>query len=305
MGDAWSNQLVDLIVLAAQQAGFSGFFVYSPVPGAGNLILSIAAVAGTDPYGNTYPAGVTVGLNANQQVEIFSSSGRGTIALRMNSAAFTNGGLQGFIGGSFAENVLAGPKSTAPGFTDGVQLGLNSSDAISSSANMQLVYNDASGAGHVYAFEDFTGFNVTTCPSIRAKTPASGTSASNPAVQETWHDLRPLLNSFVGTNAGKYPPQYQVDARGFVNIFGTVKLPASYGSVVWQTLPAAYSPASNPMYFPIAIESNGTSNLVTTPLLQIDTAGNMQFKNMPTGLSGAFVDINVSFPLESTGLITS
>lgn len=36
-----------------------GLFVYSPSPGAGNLIASIVPQAGTDQFGNTYVAGVT------------------------------------------------------------------------------------------------------------------------------------------------------------------------------------------------------------------------------------------------------
>jgi hypothetical protein len=36
----------------------SGFFIYSGTPAAGNLIASIAAVAGTDSFGNTYLDGV-------------------------------------------------------------------------------------------------------------------------------------------------------------------------------------------------------------------------------------------------------
>ena len=47
-----------LIILQEAAAGFSGIFGYSPTVGAGNLIFSIAAVAGTDPYGNPYPAGL-------------------------------------------------------------------------------------------------------------------------------------------------------------------------------------------------------------------------------------------------------
>jgi hypothetical protein len=39
--------------------GFFGVFVYSPVPGAGNLIASITSSHGTDPYGNVYQAGVS------------------------------------------------------------------------------------------------------------------------------------------------------------------------------------------------------------------------------------------------------
>jgi hypothetical protein len=56
-GSAWTNQLQNLIILAAQSGGFSGFFAYSPAPGAGNLIVSLTAEALTDPYLNAVPAG--------------------------------------------------------------------------------------------------------------------------------------------------------------------------------------------------------------------------------------------------------
>lgn len=56
----WSNQRNDLIILQENVSGFSGLFGYSPSIGAGNLIFSVAAVAGTDPYGNAYPAGLSI-----------------------------------------------------------------------------------------------------------------------------------------------------------------------------------------------------------------------------------------------------
>jgi hypothetical protein len=61
-GSAWTNQLQNLIILAAEETGFSGFFAYDPAPGPGNLIASIAAAAGTDPYGNAYLEGVATYL---------------------------------------------------------------------------------------------------------------------------------------------------------------------------------------------------------------------------------------------------
>lgn len=61
-GSAWTNQLQNLIILAAEETGFSGFFAYDPAPGTGNLIASIAAAAGTDPYGNAYLEGVATYL---------------------------------------------------------------------------------------------------------------------------------------------------------------------------------------------------------------------------------------------------
>lgn len=44
----------DYIISAA------GIFFYNGTPATGNLIISIAAMAGTDPYGNTYPQGVAI-----------------------------------------------------------------------------------------------------------------------------------------------------------------------------------------------------------------------------------------------------
>jgi hypothetical protein len=55
----WSNQAADLIILEEQATGYSGLFGYSPAPAQGNLVLSSAAAAGTDPYGNAYLAGFT------------------------------------------------------------------------------------------------------------------------------------------------------------------------------------------------------------------------------------------------------
>lgn len=68
----WNNQVVTLLVVSEAGAGYSGIFVYSPAPGPGNLILSIASIAGTDPYGNYYPAGFTdqAGGSSNAEVNI-------------------------------------------------------------------------------------------------------------------------------------------------------------------------------------------------------------------------------------------
>lgn len=54
----WTNQAISLVIIDAA-TGFTGLFVYSPIPAFGNLIASVAAIAGTDPYGNTYQPGVT------------------------------------------------------------------------------------------------------------------------------------------------------------------------------------------------------------------------------------------------------
>lgn len=55
----WNSQNITSLLIIQAGAQFSGLFAYSPSPGTGNLIASVAAVAGTDPYGNTYQPGVT------------------------------------------------------------------------------------------------------------------------------------------------------------------------------------------------------------------------------------------------------
>ena len=54
---SWSNQVVTAVVI--QSGGnFQGLFIYSGTPASGNLIGSWSATAGTDPFGNKYPAGL-------------------------------------------------------------------------------------------------------------------------------------------------------------------------------------------------------------------------------------------------------
>lgn len=54
----WESNSVFQVVIVTGTAG-SGVFVYSPAPGPGKLVASIAAAGGTDPFGNAYFAGVT------------------------------------------------------------------------------------------------------------------------------------------------------------------------------------------------------------------------------------------------------
>lgn len=48
-----------VIIQGSSANGSTGLFAYSGTPASGNLVYSVAAVAGTDPYGNAYLAGAT------------------------------------------------------------------------------------------------------------------------------------------------------------------------------------------------------------------------------------------------------
>lgn len=76
-GSSWTNQAASLVVI--QSGGnFQGLFVYSPTIGANNLIASIAAAAGTDPYTNTYQQGIaaygTIGDRFAAVLEVSNSN---------------------------------------------------------------------------------------------------------------------------------------------------------------------------------------------------------------------------------------
>jgi hypothetical protein len=55
----WQSGTFTTVTIEAGLPG-SGLFVYDGAPGPGDLFLSIAAVAGTDPFGNSYPAGLNI-----------------------------------------------------------------------------------------------------------------------------------------------------------------------------------------------------------------------------------------------------
>jgi hypothetical protein len=141
-------------------SGFSGLFIYSPAPGPGTLVASFAAAAGTDPYGNKYPADLTIGLASKTQIQILSSGGVGVVEFLLNNAGFVNGLLESAVNGSFAQIVLNGPANTTAGHTDFVGVEMNSSDGISSQANMQFIYNPASGGAEVIGSWDGSGWTL-------------------------------------------------------------------------------------------------------------------------------------------------
>lgn len=54
----WNSQNITSLLIITAGSGFTGLFIYSPTPGPGNLIGSIAAQGGIDPYGNSFTQGI-------------------------------------------------------------------------------------------------------------------------------------------------------------------------------------------------------------------------------------------------------
>jgi hypothetical protein len=88
MGEGFPNPVAALF-----QAGntivinASGLFIYQGAPAAGNLIGSWATSPGTDPYGNPFAGGLSVGGPGAAQVQLIPDSGTGAAALALPSNA--------------------------------------------------------------------------------------------------------------------------------------------------------------------------------------------------------------------------
>lgn len=135
--------------------------VYSPTAGAGNLILSIAGSAGTDAFGNSFPAGLTVGPPAGPQVNIAVSGGIGRELFTPGNTAFNGGYIEGGTNGSptYSSLALIGPQSTDPAHDDYMEETFNSANASgTSTANIQWFYVDTSGVSHEIGQANGTGW---------------------------------------------------------------------------------------------------------------------------------------------------
>lgn len=305
---AWNNQLISLIVLTLP-GGYAGLFGYSPAPGPGNLVISVTAAGGIDPYGNPYPPGIQVGPASGPQVEI-TGGNPAFVSFPLNDAVFSSDpAIRGQIVGVGNPNrwgavILSGAQIPNAAHKDYVQLGLNSPSADGSSfGNGELDWIDNSNVAHSWLSWDGGGIAVRVCQQLTAADPSITASPTVPAQPESWRDMRPLTGGFFGTISGQYPPQYRKCADGDVEIFGKVQLPAAsanYNGIVFYNLPAPYRPNKS-IQMPITAVADGAAS----PVLTINTNGNLQFNFMATPLSGTIIGITCRYPLDSTGIIQS
>jgi len=103
---------------------------------------------------------VIVGIAPNAQIELTSTGGVGQLIVQLNSASFTNPLVEGAIGGTFAQLVINGPATTTAGFKDFVGVEMNSSDGISSQANMEFIYTNTSGGASVIGSWNGSGWTL-------------------------------------------------------------------------------------------------------------------------------------------------
>lgn len=235
-----------------------GFFMYSGSPASGDLVISIAQSAGTDSYGNAYPAGVKIagtGTSAGAYAELDTTYGR---LLVQNVLS----GYQAICdGGSLT---MSTPSSTANPATISVQdspqaLILQSpSDGTDPSAEMKLYAATASVGAYVQS------------PAIVGLNPSTGSA-------ETWHTLG--IANWTGT------VRYRMGNgnRVWIETVGSLATNGvtANGTQI-ATMPAGWQPTVNTAQIPLIISAvgSGSAAYADTPLMEIDTSGNARIYNI-------------------------
>lgn len=290
----------------------NGYLLYDATGGAfQHLFLAIQNAAGTDTFSNPFAKGIQVGPQTGPQV-LIGGGNPALVSFPLNDAAFSSApALRGQIIGVGNPNrwgavIMSGAQIPNAAHDDYVQIGLNSPSADGSSfGNGELVWIDANSpqVAHSWSFWDGNGFAIRVCSQITAADPSITASPTVIAQAESWRDLRPLSNSFVGTIAGSIPPQYRKCADGDVQIIGVIQSPpttGNYNGVTWGTLLPAYRPNKLIRCF-----AGDVADGAATPVLSINPTGALTFNNMPASLATTNIKVNVRFPLDNTGMIQS
>lgn len=245
--------------------------LYDGTAAANNISLSVTSEQSTDASGNVILGGTTVYVNASGETPVF-----------------------------FALNIAE-------------HTGI---DEASNTARISLFTSDTgqNGWGTADVTLDFSGNGLIISSDVGVQISASngvliggGGPGATSVVSDSWHDLRPLSNSFNGTVSTYYPPQYRINGNGRVEIVGVVGLPGTYNSTTIATLPSAYRPNKTAYCDGVSVVTNSGSapGNSQSEYLTVDSSGNIQIHGVPSGVSAGPVVLNCSYPLDSTGLIQS
>lgn len=295
MPNPWSNQLIALLIIAASISGFSGVFVYSPAPGAGNLIASLTATSGTDPYGNTYQAGLTVYGANNSYSQITSFTGpSGTVIPTIDE--FTGDASQtsparliSFVFGSGATRLLetrllAGSLTTDTGPAQIAFLG-TTADGVT--ADEKILFNVGSIQPIVEYDANFGVPNAVFNCTQNFTNPGSGPFITG----EGFHSLT-LPAGLTGFVRVKLVPWNGVWIDGNVSWTTTAATTFTFPG----SLPSAsYYPTSNRIF---AMNQNGTPSGIASSMPRLfvpGTSGSPQII-VPSSSGGGTAGFSVTYP---------
>lgn len=277
-GSAWTNQAISLLII--QSGGnFQGIFVYSPSPGAGNLSLSISASSGTDPYGNSYPAGFAFFTSAGN---IFQSMG-----VVSGLAAWLAQAITGAVTSPPA--VLMSPSST------GCFTNLVSGNSVGGSVAAIVSAIDSTFSGVVNGQIDLIAGKVFIGNSSVASWDDNVKQlllpvAGGPFVSgESFHTVS-NASGFTGTMRVKKLPWNAVWIDVLVSLTGSTGGTFNFGS-----LPDATYYPTQTRHFPLAFTATPTA-VAADPHVTVPTSGAVQITTPSFTSTGGFMSLSVMYP---------
>lgn len=310
MGTAWTNLIQTFLVIPT--GATTGARIAINVDNSGAILVynasnqlfeSIAAMGGTDPFGNSYGVGITVGVPDHPQIELtVASDGESALVVFPtgsthihNSAALQAFEQNGTGAGAWDQLQVLGPQ-------DNVQLDevittwlSSSNDGTSQTAQLQQYYSDPTGSLHLYQVMDFAGF-VINAGQITAVQPGTGGSRAVPAVPESWHNA--VLGAGFTTGVGDQVPRYRFEpiAGGQVRLDGVVYTSAATAAnAAMFTLPAGYRPTQRKRYTGVTSVSGNT---LGGTLIDVLATGVVQLGPAASAANQQIVLDGITFPVD-------
>jgi hypothetical protein len=157
------------------------------------------------------------------------------------------------------------------------------------------VYTDANGAGHEQAYLDYTGFQLRACLATGIQ-PGTGTSPTNAAVAESWHNLS--LASGWAITSGGYHAKYRLTAQGDVELSG--RITSSSASATIATLPTGYyQTGSTSLSVPLALLSSTAVTAGQSPHIAISNSGVISVAGYTMASGNAISLDGITFPVSA------
>lgn len=294
----WSKYKSPTVVIRQILANGTDLVYADPGSGGaqGALVRSDSPVAGTDQFGNPYPEGILVGPSGVPQVRLdpaASDSGAplAEIVFKLPATFPNHPNIYGQTSGSGGFMSVNGPVDSTQG--DQAYLTLLSAAAFGNGSAFGIPsYKDTAGTVHDMAWWTYSGLTIP-AGTIAAVKPGTGTSPSNVAQGEGWHDMV-LINGWTPQGTGS-PHRYRLLPDGNVQVECQINGSASSSGVFWN-VPAGYAPSSG--HFLVAF---GTSGNIAA-LVQVSLSGStwQMLLALPAWSSGAKpqqIIFNGLFPL--------
>jgi hypothetical protein len=243
-----------VIVFGVNSSGAApGVFIYAPgtQPAPGNGPIYYDSGGTEDPYGNPIAPGIFAGQYGTPQAGLSIVGGYGQVVVPTGAQdEYEAGGMAGLVIGASSLMQIFSPRQAASGqpLSDRMVLDFYAPSAFTpASSAFQTVYIDAAGTPHSMFYGTYAGTFLQSVAAMYGVQPGTGTSATNAAVEESWHNMS-LSNGWAQVSGGM-PAQYRilgspantVEIRG--NISGTAET-----SAVFATLPAGYQPAHTAIF---------------------------------------------------------